>query len=51
MPTKSRLAGGHLDPAKVMLSPDCGLTSISRDLARAKLKVMVAAAGDLRKGM
>jgi methionine synthase II (cobalamin-independent) len=33
------------------LSPDCGLMTISRDLARAKLEVMVAAARDLRKGM
>ncbi len=34
-----------------MLSPDCGLMTISRDLAREKLKVMVAAAQDLRKGI
>jgi 5-methyltetrahydropteroyltriglutamate--homocysteine methyltransferase len=50
---KRRIAGAldYLDPAKVMLSPDCGLMTISRDLARAKLEVMVAAARDLRKGM
>jgi 5-methyltetrahydropteroyltriglutamate--homocysteine methyltransferase len=50
---KRRVAGAldYLDPARVMLSPDCGLMTISRDLARAKLKVMVAAARDLRKGM
>ena len=50
---KRRIAGAldYLDPAKVMLSPDCGLMTISRDLAREKLRVMVAAAQDLRKGM
>jgi len=50
---KRRVAGAldYLDPAKVMLSPDCGLMTISRELARDKLKVMVAAAQDLRKGM
>jgi 5-methyltetrahydropteroyltriglutamate--homocysteine methyltransferase len=48
---KRRIAGAlnYLDPAKVMLAPDCGLMTISRDLARAKLAVMVAAARDLRK--
>ena len=50
---KRRVAGAldHLDPSRVMLSPDCGLMTISRELARAKLEVMVAAAKDLRKGM
>jgi 5-methyltetrahydropteroyltriglutamate--homocysteine methyltransferase len=40
-----------LDPAKVMLAPDCGLMTISRELARAKLRVMVAAARELRKAL
>jgi len=50
---KRRVASAldYLDPAKVMLSPDCGLMTISRDLARDKLKVMVAAAQDLRRGL
>lgn len=50
---KRRVASAldYLDPARVMLSPDCGLMTISRDLAREKLKVMVAVAQDLRKGM
>jgi 5-methyltetrahydropteroyltriglutamate--homocysteine methyltransferase len=50
---KRRIAGAldYLDPARVMLSPDCGLMTISRELAGAKLQVMVAAARDLRKGM
>src|SRR5215813_10012642 len=38
----------HLDPARVLLAPDCGLMTISRSLAREKLKVMVAAARELR---
>jgi len=38
----------HLDPARVLLAPDCGLMTISRSLAREKLKVMVAAARALR---
>ncbi len=41
----------HLDPRRVLLAPDCGLMTISRDLARAKLKVMVDVARDLRRGM
>ena len=49
---KRRVAGAldYLDPAKVMLSPDCGLMTISRDLAREKLKVMVAAAQRFAEG-
>jgi len=38
----------HLDPARVLLAPDCGLMTISRALARKKLAVMVAAAKALR---
>ena len=38
----------HLDPSRVLLAPDCGLMTISRPLARAKLEVMVAAAKALR---
>jgi 5-methyltetrahydropteroyltriglutamate--homocysteine methyltransferase len=37
-----------LDPAKVWLAPDCGLMTISRELAHRKLKVMVEAAQRLR---
>jgi 5-methyltetrahydropteroyltriglutamate--homocysteine methyltransferase len=48
---KRRVAGAldYLDPAKVMLSPDCGLMTISRELARDKLKVMVAQLLHLRR--
>jgi 5-methyltetrahydropteroyltriglutamate--homocysteine methyltransferase len=38
----------HLDPTRVLLAPDCGLMTISRALARDKLKVMVQAAEALR---
>jgi 5-methyltetrahydropteroyltriglutamate--homocysteine methyltransferase len=38
----------HLDPTRVLLAPDCGLMTISRALARDKLKVMVQAARELR---
>lgn len=38
----------YVDPAKLMLSPDCGLMMAGRDGARAKLAVMVEAARDLR---
>ena len=38
----------HLDPRNVWLAPDCGLMTISRGLAHAKLEVMVEAARRLR---
>ena len=41
----------YLDPHRVLLAPDCGLMTISRDLARQKLKVMVEAARALRPGL
>ncbi|MGH7248749.1 MAG: hypothetical protein ACREH9_11640 [Pseudomonadota bacterium] len=37
-----------LDPRQVWLAPDCGLMTISRTLAREKLRVMVEAARRLR---
>ena len=39
----------HLDAERVLLAPDCGLMTISRQLARQKLQVMVAAAQALRQ--
>jgi 5-methyltetrahydropteroyltriglutamate--homocysteine methyltransferase len=38
----------HLEPTRILLAPDCGLMTISRALARDKLKVMVQAARELR---
>jgi 5-methyltetrahydropteroyltriglutamate--homocysteine methyltransferase len=43
-----RQALAHLDPRRLLLAPDCGLMTISRGLAHAKLKVMVEAARQLR---
>jgi 5-methyltetrahydropteroyltriglutamate--homocysteine methyltransferase len=43
-----RQALKYLDPARLILAPDCGLMTISRTLARDKLAVMVQAARDLR---
>jgi 5-methyltetrahydropteroyltriglutamate--homocysteine methyltransferase len=47
---KRRVAGvlEHLSPQQVWLAPDCGLMTISRELAAQKLEVMVEAAKALR---
>jgi methionine synthase II (cobalamin-independent) len=37
-----------LDPNQVWLAPDCGLMTISREMAHDKLRVMVEAANRLR---
>jgi len=44
-----RQALRHLDPQRLLLAPDCGLMTISRSLARDKLRVMVEAAAQLRQ--
>jgi 5-methyltetrahydropteroyltriglutamate--homocysteine methyltransferase len=44
-----RQALAHLDPQRLLLAPDCGLMTISRSLAREKLRVMVEAARQLRR--
>jgi 5-methyltetrahydropteroyltriglutamate--homocysteine methyltransferase len=41
----------HLDPRQLLVAPDCGLMTISRDLARNKLQAMVAATRDMRQQM
>ncbi len=38
----------HLDPKQVWLAPDCGLMTISRELAHAKLSAMVEAGDRVR---
>ena len=43
-----RAALDYVDPAKLLMTPDCGLMTISRDLARAKARVLVEAARQLR---
>ena len=40
-----------IDPRNVLLAPDCGLMTIGRALARAKIEVMVEAANELRQGL
>jgi 5-methyltetrahydropteroyltriglutamate--homocysteine methyltransferase len=44
-----RQALRHLDPQRLLLAPDCGLMTISRRLAREKLRVMAEAAAQLRQ--
>ena len=39
----------HLDANRLLLAPDCGLMTISRVLAREKLRIMVQAARELRR--
>ena len=48
---KRRVAGvlEHLSPDQVWLTPDCGLMTISRELATAKMEAMIAAAKALRQ--
>src|SRR5215471_5289878 len=48
---KRRVAGvlEHLAPDQVWLAPDCGLMTISRELATAKMEAMIAAAKALRQ--
>ena len=49
---KRRIASAleHLDPRRMLSAPDCGLMTISRDLAREKLQVMVTAARGAAEG-
>jgi 5-methyltetrahydropteroyltriglutamate--homocysteine methyltransferase len=42
-----RAAQGHIDPHRLLAAPDCGLGLLGRDLARAKLRVLTAAARSL----
>ena len=44
-----RQALEYLNPHRLLLAPDCGLMTISRALARDKLRVMVEAARSLRQ--
>src|SRR5262245_19678944 len=41
----------HRSPDQVWIAADCGARTISRELASQKLKVMIEAAGSLRKGV
>ena len=44
-----RAALAHLEPARTLIAPDCGLMTISRDLARAKARLLVEVAQQLRR--
>jgi len=44
-----RAALKHVDPKNLWLAPDCGLMTISRELANAKAKLLVDVARELRK--
>jgi 5-methyltetrahydropteroyltriglutamate--homocysteine methyltransferase len=46
---RARAALDHVEPAKLLLAPDCGLMTIERDLALAKARQLVEAARELRK--
>jgi 5-methyltetrahydropteroyltriglutamate--homocysteine methyltransferase len=40
-----------LEPENLLLAPDCGLMTISPELARAKARVLVEAAQELRRSL
>jgi 5-methyltetrahydropteroyltriglutamate--homocysteine methyltransferase len=41
----------YVEPAKLLLAPDCGLMTISRELACAKARLLVEAAKELRRSL
>jgi 5-methyltetrahydropteroyltriglutamate--homocysteine methyltransferase len=44
-----RLALKYIEPTNLLLAPDCGLMTISRELANAKARLLVESAAELRK--
>lgn len=48
---RARAALEHLDPNKLLLAPDCGLMTISREMAFAKAKLLADAAAELRRAL
>ena len=46
-----RAALKYIEPDKLWLAPDCGLMTISRDLANAKAKLLVEVAKEVRKSI
>lgn len=48
--TRVRGALQHIDPAKLMLAPDCGLMTIDRQHAREKVATLVGVARTVRAG-
>ncbi len=49
--SRVRAALEYVDPAKMLLAPDCGLMTISRDLARTKARLLVEAARIVRQDL
>ena len=43
-----RAALEHIDPARLMVGPDCGMKYLPRDVARGKLQALVAGAAQVR---
>jgi 5-methyltetrahydropteroyltriglutamate--homocysteine methyltransferase len=39
----------HVEPERLLLAPDCGLMTVSRELALEKARLLVQTAGELRK--
>ena len=46
-----RAALDCVDPTRLLLAPDCGLMTISRELARAKTRLLVDVAQQVRKSL
>ena len=47
--TRVRGALKYVEPNNLLLAPDCGLMTISRELANAKARLLVDVAGELRQ--
>ena len=48
---RARAALPYVDPSRLLLAPDCGLMTISRELALAKARLLVEAAAELRRSV
>ena len=46
-----RAALTYLDPARLLIAPDCGLMTISRELARAKARLLVDVVQQVRRSL
>ena len=49
MVRRVRAALEHVEPVRLLLAPDCGLMTISRELAWAKAQLLVDAAREVRR--
>lgn len=47
--SRVRQALRYLDPERLLLAPDCGLMTVSRELALAKARLLAGAAAELRR--